>query len=375
MKKEALIISFSQIRSDPRIQRQISILKGNYVITVVGYGQKEESSDYNLLSLPASRLIKSKIKDALLLKVGMYETFYWGRDEVKFAFEAIQDTAYDLIVANEIESLPLALKKFPRSKIWFDAHEYSPLEFSENFKWRFFFQKYRKYLCRKYLSQPVFSTTVCDSIAGLYLKTFKREMHVLTNSSFYCDLKPTNISEEKIQIVHHGAAIRSRQIEVMIDLMDWLDERFLLNLILMPNDINYIEELRRKAVGKRVRFLPPVELGKIPTYLNQFDLGIFLLKPVNVNYEYALPNKIFEFIQARLCIVVGPSVEMVKVVKKHDLGVCSTSFDPKSVADSINKLTNKEIMHFKNRSDQAANILSFEKESADILDKINSHIH
>lgn len=374
MKKKALIISFSWIKSDPRIQRQISILKNHYDITVVGYGEENEPSDYLFLTLNNSRLIKKKIVDAILLKTRMFEKFYWSRDEIRFALETIRITSYDLVIANEIESLPLALKKFPKSKIWFDAHEYSPLEFSENFKWKFFFQNYREYLCRKYLSQPAFATTVCDSIADLYLKNFKKEMHVLSNSSFYCDLKPKVIDTHEIQIVHHGAAMRARKIEQMIDLMDHLDDRFSLNLILMANDSEYLNELKRRAEGKRIKFLEPVSFREIPFFLNQFDIGLYLLEPANINQSFALPNKFFEFVQARLCIAIGPTHEMAKLVKKYDLGISASSFDLKVVAASINKLTQKEIMQFKSMSDQAASALSFEEESADILKKIKSYI-
>ena len=41
------------------------------------------------------------------------------------------------------------------------------------------------------------------------------------------------------------------------------------------------------------------EVATIVRTINQFDLGVYLLPPVNFNSAHALPNKFFEFIQAR----------------------------------------------------------------------------
>ena len=43
--------------------------------------------------------------------------------------------SFDLIIANDIESLPLAFEIDPQARVLFDAHEYAPRHFED--KWRY----------------------------------------------------------------------------------------------------------------------------------------------------------------------------------------------------------------------------------------------
>ena len=91
---------------------------------------------------------------------------------------------------------------------------------------------------------------------------------------------------------------------------------------------------------------------------NQYDIGLFLAPPTTFNLQYTLPNKLFEFIQARLVVAIGPSIEMSKGVKKFNCGVVSKDFDPRSMANELNRLTTEKIMEFKQRSHEAASELN-----------------
>src|SRR5262249_6418170 len=92
----------------------------------------------------------------------------------------------------------------------------------------------------------------------------------------------------------------------------------------------------------------------LPVFLNQFDIGLFLLEPTNFNYLHALPNKLFEFIQARLAIAIGPSPEMARIVRESKLGVVSADFRPESLAHLLNALTADDINRFKEQAHASA---------------------
>ena len=77
-----------------------------------------------------------------------------------------------------------------------------------------------------------------------------------------------------------------------------------------------------------------------------------------ITYKYALPNKFFEFVQARLAIAVGDSSEMRDYVKKFQLGVSAKSNNPKDMADVIQKMSNNDIMLYKQNSHKFAEELS-----------------
>ena len=81
----------------------------------------------------------------------------------------------------------------------------------------------------------------------------------------------------------------------------------------------------------------------------------------------ALPNKLFEYIQARLAIAIGPSPEMAKVVREYDCGLVSSDFKPETLADCLNAIDREKIMHYKNNSDIAARKTSYEIISGELL--------
>lgn len=144
-------------------------------------------------------------------------------------------------------------------------------------------------------------------------------------------------------------------------MVDYLDKRFTLHLMLVNTDSNYLKRLKKLAEGiGNIRFLRPVYMEEIVKTINQYDIGIFVLPPTNLNYKYALPNKLFEFIQARLAVAIGPSPEMAIIVKQYNLGIVAEDFGPETIANELNKLTKEKIEYYKSQSDKLAYEISSE---------------
>ena len=110
-------------------------------------------------------------------------------------------------------------------------------------------------------------------------------------------------------------------------------------------------------------------MKEIPLFINHYDIGVYILKPSNFNQKYSLPNKFFEFIQARLALAIGPSPEMEKIVKRYNLGVIASDFSPKEMAKVLNKLDKEKIDFYKNQSHKFSLELS-SKHNMERLDKI-----
>jgi hypothetical protein len=280
----------------------------------------------------------------------------------------MRHAGFDLVLANDIDTLPLALKIAGQNgKVIIDSHEYHPLEFEDNPGWMKESKPLADYLCRKYLPEADAMFTVCDGICEKFKIEFGVNPIVISNATSYNELLPSENSSG-VRLVHHGIAIRARQIELMVDMMKFLDQRFTLNLLLMPVDKIYFKELEQLAsVDSRIRFENVVPTHQIPRAINKYDVGLFLLPPVNFNYKHALPNKFFEFIQARLAIAVGPSPEMANLVQKHGLGIISENFSAKSMAMALNDLDADSIRQYKLKSHAAAAELSSKKNMELIL--------
>jgi len=365
-----LIISFSAIDRDPRVNRQIELFRNDYNLTVVGYSEKK-NFDIELVNIERYKnSLLVKIISAILLVLGRYEKYYWSQNYIQQAWEKLRGRQFDLILANDINSLPLAMKLAENTRrILFDAHEYSPREFEDRIVWKIFFQRYYYSLCASYIPEVDAMMTVCHGIAEEYNRHFGVDPVVITNAPHYENLQPAKVKGDAIRIVHHGLAHRSRKIELMIEVFKQLDEKFSLDFYLV-GDQEYIEHLKNQAKNiTRIRFLPPVDMRMLSEISNKYDIGLFLLPPINFNYKMALPNKFFEYIQARLAIAIGPSVEMAKLVNQYECGVVADDFSPSSLAKVLNSLTAEKITYYKERSSEAAKIFCFER-NAETIRKI-----
>jgi hypothetical protein len=83
--------------------------------------------------------------------------------------------------------------------------------------------------------------------------------------------------------------------------------------------------------------------------------------------QRALPNKLFEFIQARLAIAVGPSPEMAAIVREHACGVVADDFTPRALADVLAGVTREQIATFKAGANGAAQLLNAEQNQEIVL--------
>ncbi len=358
--RKVLIISFTDLKKDPRVNKQIRFLKDRYEVSTIGLESAEEEYVvfYRLERRDTSFF--SNVKKALFCKIKFFEKVYWDTYKFDFLLDELSREKFDLIISNDIESLPLALRVKNDGKILLDAHEYTPREFEDRFLWRLFLQDYKEYLCKKYIRYCDSMITVSDGIANEYYKNFNIKPDVITNACDYVDIKPS-YNSKFIRLIHHGGAVPSRKIESMIKMMDYLDKSFTLDLMLLPTLPTYLKKLKYLAKGKdKIRFLEPVPTQDVVNRINKYDIGVYILEENNFNNKYALPNKLFDFIQARLAVAIGPSPEMAKIIKQYDLGIVSSDFEPKTIAEEINKLTKDKIDYYKYQSDKAAYELSSE---------------
>jgi hypothetical protein len=267
---------------------------------------------------------------------------------------------FDLVLAHDPEPLPLAFTLAKDAPVVFDAHEYYPRWFESSLVWRLLFQRYLTRLCADYIPRCAGMTTVCPGIAGEYLKRFGVLPDIVYSAPDEQTLPVNAAQADKIRLIHHGAAKPARRPELMLEVMDFVDKRFSLDLYLV-GEKSYLRKLRNMAATRKNVFMrDPVPMRELPATCNQYDLGLYLLPPTGFNTKHMLPNKFFEFIQARIGVARGPSVEMAPIVRRHGLGVIAEDFTPRALAEKLNALTTKDVMRFKRNAAKAAKIYTAE---------------
>lgn len=372
MQKKLLILCYSKLSSDPRVQRQISAMAHDFEVSTCGLSDAGDPKlpFYSIYKEPPFSLPR-KLRRLAQFMFRRYERYYWD-DYKKNLAATLKAHRYDVVIANDIPTLPLALAIAGDTGIvYFDAHEYHPKEFEESFKWRIMHKPYVSFLCKTYIPKARLFSTVAEGIAQQYEAFTGCRPFVITNATGYRDLRPSPTDPQKIRLIHHGAALRARKTEIMIDMVNLLDERFYLDLMLVDTDKAYYRFLKEKAgQNPRIGFIPPVHFSEICPFINRYDCGIYLLQPANFNFLHAFPNKLFEFMQARLGIIVSPNPEIAGFVKEHRLGIVCGDYEPATMAKQINSLTADDIRAFKLNADKAAAEESSEKNEKKIRSMI-----
>lgn len=380
--KHILVITFSNLKTDARVRRHVNLLKEKYQLTVACF-DADQTEQYKVFPLKRKELtLIDKISTGLFLAMRWFSQAYKRLHPFEHLVNDMAGLKFDLILANDVESLPLAfdISKKQNCPVVFDAHEYAPRHFEDKFIWRLLFQPLNLYLCKKYIQRAAGMITIGTGLAREYEKNFGVKPVVVTNANHFYQLSPSPLKNSLIRMVHHGIATPSRKLELMIEMMDQLDDRFTLDMYLLPLGFssiktkNYPEFLKEKAVkNPRVRILPPLKGDEIVSRINEYDMGVFLIPPVNFNYENTLPNKLFDFIQARLAIAVGPTPEMAEIVNTYNIGVVSDNFTPKSLAEKLRTVTPEQLHAFKQNSIAAAEKLNAEENQKiliDLLEKV-----
>jgi glycosyltransferase involved in cell wall biosynthesis len=380
MKKKALVLVFSNLKHDARVSRQVQWLSAIIDTTLVCFDADEISGTrvIRIKQTPLTPVRKAWLATLLLFR--QFNRAYNVFHDYSFLKKQFRDEHFDLIVANDIDTLPLAFSLSAKSKIIFDAHEYAPRHFENNKVWTFFFQAFNIHLCKTFIPRVDAMLTVGKGLANEYEKEFGIKPVVITNATSYHNLEPSSVSSDKIKLIHHGIVNKSRRLELMIEMMRYLDSRFTLDMILMTSDYAssqtkaYIHQLKQTASeDPRIKILPGVKSHQVVSTIHSYDIGVFIIPPVNFNYANTLPNKLFDFIQARIGVAIGPTPEMADIVTQYQIGVVAESFDPKVLAMKLNSLTTQDISTFKTNSKAAAMNLNAEKNQAifsDLVTKI-----
>lgn len=396
--KHGLVVSFSPFQRDGRVKRQVSALAGQYRITVAAFGPAGESLDGDFLDL----LSRAEGNESVWRRVGKFFVGFapWGSRRRKFlllmaAFltffiprfryslsvpvrrlsRHLADNHYDFVVVNDQIPLPAVSKAVgPETPIYLDLHEYFPGQLTKGSIRRLYNWPLNRWIAKKFLAVPKFVTVVSDQIADLYIKRGFLETipTVVRNVPIAAQLEPRcNEASESIRVVHHGGFSRSRNPEVLVDAVALLGEGYELTFYLVgkvPED--FIERARGK-LGKRVHFQTPVPPQEIPFEMNQHDIGVHVLPMTSENHALAMPNKIFEFVQARLAVVVSPTPAMAEFVESSGVGTVTNGFEASDFAKTIKEIDPESLARFKRESHRMAAQLNWGVEQEVLLDGVS----
>jgi len=360
----------SDLATDNRVHRSCSLLTElNYEVILLGRCKKT--------SPPMSPRDYSVKRFNLIFEKS---ALFYAALNVRFFLFLLFKRA-DYIFANDLDTLPSAylISKIKRIAIIYDSHEL----FTETPELvnRPHIQNFWLCIERFILPRLKQMITVNTSIAEIFSKKYQLQTYVVRNVPARIEglqalsKKALGLKEDERMLIIQGSGLNiQRGIEEAIMAMQFID-RAKLFLVGSGDVLGKAKTLVLEyQLSNKVIFIDRLPYGQLMQYTAAADLGLALDKPLSINYQLALPNKVFDYIQAHTPILCSQLIEIENIIRKYDCGVVISNINPEEIAKEVNKLLCNldELNRLKNNCINAAQIEHWEKDKQVLTDLVLS---
>lgn len=218
--------------------------------------------------------------------------------------------------------------------------------------------------------------TVNQSIASLFKAKYNIDFAVVKNipieqpllkSSF--TISQLGLNEEDITLILQGSGINiDRGVEELLAAINKVNG---INLIIVGGGdvITFLREyVLVNNLENRVKFFPRMPYQEMMCYTQLADIGVTLDKNTNINYQFSLPNKLFDYIYSETPVLASPLVEVSKVILEHDLGWVLPAHSIEAIVDFLKEIKNNrnQLIIKKQNCSLAKSNYSWQKEAEGI---------
>ncbi|MDO9262157.1 MAG: glycosyltransferase [Flavobacteriaceae bacterium] len=359
--KKIIVSVTNDLTTDQRVHRVCATLSDlNYDVLLVGRKLNN--------SFPLTRTYQTKRFQLLFNKGFLFYAEYNIRLFIFLMFKR-----KNILLANDVDTLlpNFLIGKLFNIPVVFDSHElFSEVpELINRPKIKFFWRKLEDLLIPKIK----YKYTVCKSIADYYKSNYNTSFEVIRNVPFRKSINnilKSFVILNKNAIIYQGALNKGRGLELIINTMLYLENATLY----IVGDGDLTNELKQLVVElkltEKVIFLGKITPDKLPTITSQAAIGLSIEEDLGLNYRFALPNKLFDYIQAKIPVLVSDLPEMKQVVNQYKIGEIITDRNPKAVAKTIDWMFEHRVTYQKNL-EIAANELCWELEEKKLAELVN----
>lgn len=356
-KKKILVSAFSNLYTDQRIEKVCKTLYDNgYPIQLIGNDWGGAENMERPYSFSRIHISSKSLKTA-------YFEFNW-----KLYYQLKKDADRNtILLANDIDALYpnyLIAKKL-NIPLVFDSHEIFTEMPAIQGK---FSQKIWRKLEKELVPKMKFMMTESESYAEWFDKKYGIKPVVVRNiPRKISEVQPFPENKPKI-ILYQGAINPFRGLDKVIKAMHQIPNAVLQIAGDGPQKKNYEHLVEQENLQNKVKFLGKFKPEDLRNLTKNADLGISFEENGGVSYLYSLPNKVSDYIQARVPIVMINFPEMLRVKNQFNVGEIITDHEPATMAKAINSALEKGRKHYLLELNKAAEVLCWENEETKILD-------
>ena len=384
-KRIAILMTYARPDAENRLKTQLSALQSsNFEVHTLGLGSLALPGVTRHIQITEQSDFLSPFKKALI------HLFRKPRD--RFGSLRVSDqvtsqfngTKYDLVVAHDLELLPLILdsklapEAFKEAKKQVDLHELhdftSPVSGLLEFFWRvlrFRLLPYHNWLLSFLKSNEIDIVTVVNqSIGEWYVNNgYLSHFSVIRNCAPYSELNLELRDNRPLKFLYHGKTDKKRGLDNLVELASNLNPGDTMNFLLTgnPKEIRLFREWASKR-SSNVVFHDSVPMEKVPEKISEFDIEIIYFEPVTKNLSLTLPNKFFEAIQGRLAILAGPSPELSNHIKELGVGLSTKEWGLAHLSLAAKSLDRTRVDQMRTSSHKASSKVNSRVESEKLKD-------
>ncbi len=320
-KKKIINILFNDFTNDNRVLKEsLSLINNNYEVKLIATRfDKKNPKQENISGIDVQRVYVGPCK---FLPINL--VFFW----LSTIYLCKKENIFH---CNDLYALPPACvikKLFKRqTHIVYDCHEHETE--AGIYLGRPTLKALAKFIEKKLIKYADKVITVSESIAEDYVCMYGIEKPALVlNCPLYKkhenkDIfrKKFNISAEKVIFLFQGEYLKGRGVDKLIDIFKDLERKnptLILVLLVYGNDLTLVQT--RIKDRNNIYWHDKVPGDVYMEYVASCDWGIYLMENTCKNHNFALPNKLFDYVMAELPIVVSNLKEMSSFVENNKIG-------------------------------------------------------
>ena len=372
------LLACSPIARDSRVLKiSATLSKHGFDVTIVGYGEAPPGLDARLISiLEPQPTTAHRVKTALTrlpanMAPSLALALHYRSSGYRQLLSALRSIEPDIIHANDWPTLPAAitLKCENGCPVLYDSHEFAQAEHEERLYWRIVSQRFVRAIEGGQIGHADAVTTVSEGIADALHQNCELSSRptVIANYPRF-EAHPFKPTGDVLQLLYHGMLAPSRGLELLIDAATLIKRPVVLT-IRGTGPVGYVQSLKARAevFGSCIRFEPPVAPSAVVRTAATADVGFVLPTPGSRQFNFSMPNKLFEYIMAGLAVVTGQGRDMNNLTKRTGCGFVTSATKPAQLAAEIDELTRAQIDQAKASSIDAGNTLSWDAQEPTLL--------